>query len=66
MPLQGDPISTDIDCNFDVLTDQELSSSNTSGVDFGDVHPAVIQSQHETDNHAQKSVTEARGGKGSI
>eukprot|EP00961_Rhodomonas_salina_P003078 42440-Rhodomonas_salina.1 len=40
MPLQGDPISTDIDCNFDVLTYQELSSSNTSGVDFGDVHPA--------------------------
>eukprot|EP00961_Rhodomonas_salina_P263575 3562236-Rhodomonas_salina.1 len=36
MPLQGDPISTDIDCNFDILTDQELSSSNTSGVDFGD------------------------------
>eukprot|EP00961_Rhodomonas_salina_P256212 3462574-Rhodomonas_salina.1 len=66
MPLPGDPISTDIDCNFDVLTYQELSSSNTSCVDFGDIHPAVIQSQHDFDNHMQRSVTEARGGKGSI
>eukprot|EP00961_Rhodomonas_salina_P062763 842731-Rhodomonas_salina.2 len=66
MPLPGDPISTDIYCNFDVLTNQELWSSNTSCMDFGDIHPAVIQSQHDFDSCTQKSVTEARGGKGSI
>eukprot|EP00961_Rhodomonas_salina_P000258 3428-Rhodomonas_salina.1 len=68
MSLPGDPISTDIDCNFDILTDQELSHNDASALEDSDVHPAVVQAQHKATNSPQdeqESVTEARGGKGS-
>eukprot|EP00961_Rhodomonas_salina_P159985 2154229-Rhodomonas_salina.7 len=70
MPLPSEPISTDIDCNFDSLTDQEISSSTSADADLCNVHPAVLQAQktqdYVIDSGVGGGVTEARWGKGSV
>eukprot|EP00961_Rhodomonas_salina_P192405 2596624-Rhodomonas_salina.1 len=69
MPLSSEPVTTDVDCNFDVLDDQDLSCSCVSAFKDDDVHPAVLQAQrnisHQVEN-ADGSNTEACGGNGSI
>eukprot|EP00961_Rhodomonas_salina_P147323 1982588-Rhodomonas_salina.1 len=68
--LRSDPISTDINCNFNSLTDQEISSSTGADIYLWNVHLAVLQAQKTQDNVIDSGVlggvTEAHGGKGSI
>eukprot|EP00961_Rhodomonas_salina_P242558 3276487-Rhodomonas_salina.1 len=56
MPLPGEPISMDIDCNFDSLTDQEISSSTGADADLFNVHLAVLQAQKTQDDVIDSGV----------
>eukprot|EP00961_Rhodomonas_salina_P168527 2271546-Rhodomonas_salina.1 len=69
MPLSSEPVTTHVDCNFDVLDDQDLSCSSVSAFEDDNVHPAVLQAQrnisHSVEN-ADGSNTEAHRGNGRV
>eukprot|EP00961_Rhodomonas_salina_P011383 152702-Rhodomonas_salina.1 len=69
MPLSSEPVTTDVDCNFDVFDDQDLPCSRVSAFEDDNVHPAVLQARcnisHQVEN-ADGSNTEASRGNGSI
>eukprot|EP00961_Rhodomonas_salina_P303138 3941115-Rhodomonas_salina.1 len=69
MPLSIEPVTTNVDCNFDVLDDQDLSSSCVSAFEDDNVHPAVLQARRNTSHlveNADGSNTEAHWGNGSL
>eukprot|EP00961_Rhodomonas_salina_P123045 1657354-Rhodomonas_salina.1 len=69
MPLSSEPVTTDVNCNFDVLDDQDLSCSSVSAFEDDDVHPAVLQAQHNISHSVENtdgSNTEASRGNGSV